>query len=192
MNQFNISLNPGYTEINNRLQYISQVSYQGQNRYITGILEQETLSMAVRLNYSINSNFSIQYYGEPYISVGRHTNINFISSPLAESRQEQLAIYTPDQLTYTTDMSQISVDENLDGLEDYIFSNPDFSFAQFRSNLVLRYEYIPGSEVFLVWSQGITNTALADGSLRDNFRNQIFDKRPENTFLIKLTYRFFK
>lgn len=192
MNQFNISLNPGYTEINNRLQYISQVSYQGQNRYITGILEQETLSMAVRLNYSINSNFSIQYYGEPYISVGRHTNINFISSPLAESRQEQLAIYTPDQLTYTADMSQISVDENLDGLEDYTFGNPDFSFAQFRSNLVLRYEYIPGSEVFLVWSQGITNTALADGSLRDNFRNQIFDKRPENTFLIKLTYRFFK
>ncbi|GAB5526166.1 MAG: hypothetical protein Roseis2KO_40380 [Roseivirga sp.] len=192
LNQFNISLNPSYTVINNRLQYITQLQYQAQNRYITGILEQETLSMAIRLNYSVNSNFSIQYYGEPYISVGRHTELNFLNSPLAKSRSEQLSFYTPDQLSSTEGLSYYIVDENKDGLEDYTFSNPDFSFAQFRSNLVLRYEYIPGSEVFLVWSQGINNTALANGSLRDNFREQIFDKRPENTFLIKVTYRFFK
>ncbi len=192
LNQFNISINPNYTVVNNRLQYIAQLQHQGQNRYITGILEQETLSMAIRLNYSVNSNFSIQYYGEPYISVGRHTDFNFVSSPLAENRQDQLSFYTPDQLSSTEGISHYSIDENQDGQEDYTFSNPDFSFAQFRSNLVFRYEYIPGSEVFLVWSQGITNTALANGSLRDNFRDQIFDRRPENTFLLKITYRFFK
>ncbi|MCE7992480.1 MAG: carbohydrate binding family 9 domain-containing protein [Roseivirga sp.] len=192
INQFSISVNPTYTTISNRLQYNTQLNFNNQKRYITSILDQETLSLAIRLNYSVNSNLSIQYYGQPYISVGRYSDFNFVSNPLATNQQKQLSFYTPDQLSITEESSTYSVDENGDSFEDYSFANPDFSFAQFRSNLVLRYEYKPGSEIFLVWSQGITNTAMANGSLRDNFREQIFNKRPENTFLIKITYRFFK
>lgn len=192
VNQFSISVNPTYTTISNRLQYNTQLNFNNQKRYITSMLDQETLSLAIRLNYSVNSNLSIQYYGQPYISVGRYTDFNFVSTPLAMNQQEQLSVYTPDQLSVSEASNNYLIDENGDGIEDYSFANPDFSFAQFRSNLVLRYEYIPGSEIFLVWSQGITNTATVSGSLRDNFREQIFDKRPENTFLVKVTYRFFK
>ena len=60
-----------------------------------------------------------------------------------------------------------------------------------RSNLVVRWEYIPGSEIFLVWSQGITGF---DNNGEANFNtivdNQIFNQQPQNTFLIKATYRF--
>ena len=47
------------------------------------------------------------------------------------------------------------VDENGDGVPDYSFANPDFNFVQFRSNLVLRWEYKPGSEFYVVWSEEI-------------------------------------
>jgi len=82
------------------------------------------------------------------------------------------------------------IDENQDGNPDYAFGNPDFAFVQFRSNLVVRWEYIPGSEIFLVWSQGITNTGDPMNSFGDIIDNQLLSQRPENTFLIKATYRF--
>jgi hypothetical protein len=73
---------------------------------------------------------------------------------------------------------------------DYSFSNPDFSFVQFNSNLVLRWEYIPGSELFLVWSQGITSSVASSNGLFEGIETGILEERPQNIFLIKATYRF--
>ena len=67
---------------------------------------------------------------------------------------ERVTWYDDNQISFSNDV--YSVDENQDSVIDYQFSNPDFAFVQFRSNLVARWEYIPGSEIFLVWSQGIT------------------------------------
>lgn len=192
INQLSISLTPNYTVIQNMLQYNTQVSYNDQKQYITSVLDQETLSMALRFNYSLNANLSIQYYGEPYISVGSYDNLSFVQQPLAEHRQDQLFMFNTEQLSINEVTNQYLIDQNTDGVTDFSFNNPDFSFAQFRSNLVLRYEYKPGSEIFLVWSQGISNTLSVRGSLRENYRNQISDRQPDNTFLLKVTYRFFK
>ncbi len=73
---------------------------------------------------------------------------------------------------------------------DYSFANHDFSYVQFNSNLVLRWEYITGSELFLVWSQGITSSVLSSDSLFKGFETGVLDERPRNIFLIKATYRF--
>ena len=82
------------------------------------------------------------------------------------------------------------VDQDRDGSSDFSFSDPDFSFVQFRSNLVIRWEYIPGSELFLVWSQGATGFANPMDGLGFSLRDQILNQKLENTFLIKATYRF--
>lgn len=82
------------------------------------------------------------------------------------------------------------IDEDTDGIVDYEIENPDFSFVQFRSNLVLRWEYIPGSEIFLVWSQGVLGSANPYETLGNNLDAQIFGQKKDNTFLIKATYRF--
>jgi hypothetical protein len=42
------------------------------------------------------------------------------------------------------------VDENLDGLTDYSFGDPNFNFMQFRSNIVAPWEYKADSELYLV------------------------------------------
>ena len=94
-----------------------------------------------------------------------------------------------DQISFAEGVYHI--DENLDGNTDFSFNDPDFSFIQFRSNLVVRWEYIPGSEISLVCLQD----ASRSGDLRDRLLSGLGDTvfgsgKPQNIFLIKATYRF--
>jgi hypothetical protein len=191
LNQLSLSLSPNYTMIRHRLQYNQTVDFNGSPRYIMSKLDRDTFGLAFRFNYTINPNLSIQYYAEPYISKGTYNNFSYLNNPLATSEAEQLIRYSEAQVLYDEMSDVYTVDETLDASIDYRFNVPDFSFAQFRSNLVVRYEYKPGSEIFLVWAQGITDFGRPTGSLSRSFDNQIFSKQFENTFLIKATYRFF-
>ncbi len=192
INQFSASILPRYTQIRDRLQYNNQLTYGAETRYISSLLDRETLSLSVRLNYTVHSKLSIQYYGAPYISVGKYKQFSYIVNALAKNQQDQLYVFGDKQLALNESATQYLVDEDGDGLKDYSFANPDFSFVQFRSNLVLRYEYRPGSELFLVWSQGITDSDLPLASLRNSFNEQLLQQQPENIFLIKTTFRFIK
>lgn len=191
IDQLNISLTPRYTFINHRLQYISTVKKGTAQRYITARLDQKTASFALRLNYTITPNLTIQYYGQPFISTGKYEDFNFVQSPLANTQKEQLAFYDTQQITKDININSYQVDEDQNGIIDYQFQNPDFSFAQFQSNLVLRYEYKPGSEIFLVWSQNATDFGIPQAHFLDNINQQLFGNPINNTFLLKLTYRFY-
>ncbi|WP_108807928.1 DUF5916 domain-containing protein [Aquimarina spinulae] len=187
-NSFSMSLNPEFVENPNKTQYVTDVDFNGTPRYITAKIDQKTLSASIRLNYSINPNLTIQYYGQPFISRGRYTDFNYVNNAVAKNLDERVTLYDQDQISFADD--EYSVDEDRDGTVDYTISNPDFAFVQFRSNLVLRWEYIPGSEIFLVWSQGITGDGNPSDDLFRSLDNQILNQQPENTFLIKATYRF--
>jgi hypothetical protein len=193
LNQLGLSLSLRYHMIRHRLQYNETTDFNGLPRYIMSKLDQDTFSLAFRLNYTINPNLSIQYYAQPYISKGIYSNFGYINNPLAKLQSEQLYTFNKSEIYHDIQTNPLSyrVDETLNGFADYSFIDPDFSFAQFRSNLVVRYEYKSGSEIFLVWVQGITNYGKPTGSLSQNFDNQIFSKQPDTTFLIKATYRFF-
>lgn len=191
IDKLNISLSPGYTVINHQLQYITTTDNEEVPRYITARLDQKTLGLALRLNYTISPNLTIQYYGQPFISAGKYDDFNFVKTPLASSHAEQLAFYDQQQITLDASAGTYSIDENMDGQPDYQFTDPDFSFAQFQSNLVLRYEYKPGSEIFLVWSQNARNFDQPEARFLGGVKRQLFGVLPANTFLIKLTYRFY-
>ncbi len=66
---------------------------------------------------------------------------------------------------------------------------PGVNFKQFNSNVVLRWEYRPGSTLFVVWSQGRADSRPASGtrSLMGDF-GDLFDLHPDNTFLVKASY----
>jgi hypothetical protein len=65
---------------------------------------------------------------------------------------------------------------------------PDFNVRQFRSNVVLRWEYRPGSTLFLVWAQG-RQGALADGAFHaGDDLGDLFRTSPEDVFMIKVSY----
>ncbi|MCF6347117.1 MAG: carbohydrate binding family 9 domain-containing protein [Flavobacteriaceae bacterium] len=188
INSFSISLNPEYSRNPNKTQYVTETNFNGTPRYITAEIDQQTLSASIRLNYTINPNLTIQYYGQPFISRGTYKNFNFITNPVADDLYDRFQLYDNNQISFNG--SNYLVDENTDGTTDYEIRNPDFSFVQFRSNLVVRWEYIPGSEIFLVWSQGNTGSQDPKNHLFRSLDNQIFGEKADNTFLIKATYRF--
>ena len=142
----------------------------------------------MRVNYNINPNLTIQYYGQPFIFKASFTNFNYVNDATAVDLNERVTWYDDNQISFADGL--YSVDEDRDGNTDYAFGNPDFAFVQFRSNLVLRWEYIPGSEIFLVWSQGITGLGDPSNDFNTIIDNQLLQQRPQNTFLIKATYRF--
>jgi len=188
LNSLNLSLITEFEQNPNKTQYVTELDYNGAPRYIMGGIKNETLSTTLRVNYSINPNLSIQYYGQPFIFNAEYGDFNFVDNAIADDLNERVNWYNNNQISLEEGIYR--VDENLDGEIDYSFANPNFSYVQFRSNLVLRWEYIPGSEIFFVWSQGVTGIGDPTNDFGTILDNQLFNRRPQNTFLIKATYRF--
>ena len=188
-NALSISVNPEYGINMDKLQYIDNIDVNGATTYLNGTVEQRTLSMSLRLNYTINPNLTIQYWGQPFISRGRYTDFKEVTNPMGVKFNDRIASYNPNQVSFVDEI--YSIDKDLDGAADFTFDNPDFSFVQFRSNLVVRWEYIPGSEIFLVWSQDVSQSGNRQNELFQDLGDGIFnDEKPQNIFLIKATYRF--
>lgn len=191
-NALNVSLQTSYSKQYNQLQYVMQTSLADDQEYILGNLERETVNVSMRINYTINPNLSIQYYGQPYVTSGGYSNFNFVKDASSIELDKKVQKYDQRQVSYNTENNSYSIDHNNNGSEDFNFQNPDFSFTQFRSNLVLRWEYIPGSEFFLVWTM---NNSMQDRSVESVLpllTDQIFNESASHIFLLKATYRFVK
>lgn len=189
INALRISAFPSLDINHDKLQFIDNFDdVNGSPRYLNGEINQRTLSMSFRLNYTINPNLTIQYWGQPFISRGRYSNFKHITDPIAKTFEDRFVQYSAEQ-TVLSD-GTYAIDEDLDGVTDFTFDNPDFSFVQFRSNLVVRWEYIPGSEIFLVWSQDVSRDGNPTEGLLPSLGDNIFGQKPQNIFLLKATYRF--
>jgi hypothetical protein len=193
INALSISLSGDYSYYTRKQdQFVSNVSYNDITRTVVGQVKQKTLRFTGRINYNITPDLTIQYYGQPYITRPLYANYGYVTDPLAKQMSDRIKQFSADQISFSND--EYFVDENRDGTTDYSFSKPDFNFVQFRSNLIVRWEYKPGSELYLVWSQGNTPDAYADldtplpRSLFDN----AFAEQARNIFLIKWTYRFLR
>jgi hypothetical protein len=99
-------------------------------------------------------------------------------------------VYGYDEISYNAVENTYKVSENEILAANYSFGNPDFNFRQFRSNLVIRWEYMPGSTLFLVWSQGRTGTDSNGMFSYGNDMKDLFSINPQNVFLIKFSYWF--
>lgn len=188
INALRVSVFPELGINNDKLQYVSNIDTPNGIRYLNGEIEQRTLSMSLRLNYNINPNLTVQYWGQPFISRGRYSNFKHVTNATAKNFEDRFLQYDADQISFADDT--FSVDEDGDGTTDFTFGNPDFSFIQFRSNLVIRWEYIPGSEIFLVWSQDVSQSGDPSEGLFTGLSNNIFGQKAQNIFLLKATYRF--
>jgi hypothetical protein len=193
VNALNISLSTNYGDYWRRQdQFVRNVYHNGVLKTIVSEVNQKTLRFTARLNYNITPDLTLQYYAQPFITRPLYRNFAFVSNPMAKKYEDRFQPLTAAQISYTN--GEFRVDENLDGNMDYRFRNPDFNFVQFRSNLVARWEYRPGSELYLVWSQA--NTPDASAAINDPVATSLFDnvfaQQARNIFLVKWTYRFLK
>jgi hypothetical protein len=190
MNALSISFSPDYSIQNDHLQYVETVEHNNDPRYIFGELNQKTLSFTFRLNYTFSPELSLEYYGQPFISAGKYTNFKKTTITNADRFADRYHVFMPGELSYNATGNNYSVVENGNSNLGYSFDNPDFNFRQFRSNLVVRWEYKPGSTVFLVWSQGRTSTATDGSFAYGKDLKELFKIEPHNVFLVKFSYWF--
>jgi len=192
INRLRINIGPSFNRNSNPLQFVENVDLDNETKYVNATIDRSTISANININFSVTPTMTIQYFGSPFITKGRYSDFKLVDNPLGNSFNDQFTSFTENQISYYGEDDQYRIDEGADGITDYTIGNPDFNFFQFRSNLVARWEYIPGSELFLVWSQGKTNFDNEFDSLVPNLFGQLFSNKAQNIFLVKCTYRFIK
>jgi Domain of unknown function (DUF5916)/Carbohydrate family 9 binding domain-like len=185
-NSISISIEPDYSIQKTELQYVSTAGTSQNPLYLFGSLNQKTLGITFRINYTINPELSIEYYGQPFVSAGKYSSYKKITQPDAATFRQRFYDYTPDELTLDPSSNTYNINDG----GTYSFGNPDFNFRQFRSNLVVRWEYLPGSTIYFVWSQGITSTDTNGIFSYGNDMKNLFSVTPHNIFLVKFSYWF--
>jgi hypothetical protein len=138
-------------------------------RYVFGHMHQTTVSMTERLNYTMTPRLSLQLYAQPFVSAGDY------------SAFRQLA--DPRNLAYGQRYSPYAYDIVANG-------DPNFNVKSFRTTNVLRWEYRPGSALFVVWQQARENDVVPGGFQLARDVSGIFGVPPKNVFLVKLSYWF--
>jgi hypothetical protein len=189
-NRLELSGSVSYEKVLDNLQYVDTADREsGEPRWVLGRIDQDTWNFTFRVNLSITPDLTIQYYGSPFIGTGLYSDFKRASDTLAQDNASRYHLYAPDEIAYSADANGYRVTE-AGGGPSYAFRNPDFSFRQFRSNLVARWEYKPGSSLYVVWSQGRTGYAPeSEGSFSSNW-DALWQQRPDNVFLVKFSYWF--
>jgi hypothetical protein len=77
-----------------------------------------------------------------------------------------------------------------EGNASYSFKNPNFSFNEFRSNLVARWEYLPGSTIYVVWEHNQSRNDMVYQPGWGNNLDRMFGLPASNTFMMKVNYWF--
>ena len=179
--QFNYAWNK------DNLQYVSTselpIINADEATYVMGRMRQETYGFTFRLQGNITPDLSIQYYGSPFTSTAQYDRFKYATNTLSRTYSERFQEFSPEQISYADGMYSVGT-----GAQAGSFKDPNFSFNEFRSNLVARWEYLPGSTLYLVWEHNRSGRMPVYqpgwGSNLDN----IWRIAPTNTFMLKLNY----
>lgn len=183
-----ITLSPNFTSNNDELQYVTQQEYANKTDYIFARINQKTLSASLRVNYNITPDLSIQYWGQPFLASGKYTEFKRITNSRSDKYADRFRLLTTDELAYQSQNELYEVSDQ-SGSSLYTFDQPDFNVKVFLSNMVVRWEYLPGSTIYLVWSQ-TRNQSVANGIFNFNKdMTALFDEKPYNVFLLKMSFR---
>ncbi len=185
-NSLRIRVTVDYQKNLDKLQYIAARDYLTENRYILGTIGQTTLGVTFRADLNLTPEFSIQYYGSPFVSRGSYSEFKHVTDPQAKDYENRFIVFDEP----VSDGNIYGLDENNDMIPDYYIGNPDFNFHEFRSNLVAKWEYRLGSFIYFVWTSERTGrNDLSEASIGDSY-GQLKDVFPNNIFLVKLSYWF--
>jgi hypothetical protein len=163
------SLSASYDHNRNDTQYFGTFDDSaGTQHYTFAHLQQQTLSLTWRLGYTFSPNASLQVYASPFVSKGTYTDVREVSEARAPAYAARYRPYA----------------------DPTVAGNPGgFNVQEFRSNVVFRWEYLPGSTLFVVWSQGREGSADVEGTRSfGGDLGRLLGRRANDTFLVKVSY----
>jgi hypothetical protein len=166
--RLNWELGARYQKNHDNTQWVQNFGVVGSDttHYVFGHLHQDLLSFQARVNYTVTPTLSLQVYAEPFVTTGSYANLRELSAtPRAANYDARFRPFTARPVS------------------------ADFNVKEFNSNAVVRWEYRPGSAIYLVWQQARfqDDRDTGDFSARRDY-GELFTTRPNNTFLIKASY----
>ena len=173
-----------YTRTIDDLQYVDTAHPGGDPRYVLGRIDQDTLALTFRADLQLTPDLTIQYYGSPFVSNGRYASFKRVTTPRADAYADRFHLLTGSELTYDAGNRYFVSEPGA----TYQFANPDFSVREFHSNLVTRWEFNPGSTVFLVWSQARSSAFDRVERSLGRSLDGLWDTPSANVFLVKFSY----
>lgn len=164
-------------------------------RYIFGSLERRSVSLETRLSVTVTRSLTVQLFAQPLLSYGRYPGYRALRRAESFEFDEFSPGTTSDGGATCTggDICESEgkqfVDLTGDGVNDYSFATPDFNVRSLRGNAVLRWEYRPGSTLFVVWQQQRfrRDAAGANFDVRRGV-SALLETHPENVFIVKMSY----
>lgn len=157
-----VSTGIGFNRNHSQSQWITNLTDASGAHYVFGKLNQTTVRLTARVNYTITPALSLQVYAQPFVSAGDYSGFKELTNGRSKSYEGR---YQP--FAYS--------------------GNPDFNVRSFRTTNVLRWEYRPGSALFVVWQQGRDSFgSLGDFQFGRNF-GDLFEAPSTNTFLVKFS-----
>jgi len=163
VSSFSTEIGTYYSNNINDAQWVAEVVDPDRSHYVFGRLEQKTHSLTLRVNYTMTPNLSLQIYGQPFISTGHYVSYKELVNGRAERYEDRYAPYA-----YT--------------------GNADFNVLSFRTTNVLRWEYRPGSTVFVVWQQGREGQGEPGRFALGKDYSGLFSTPSSNLLLVKFAY----
>jgi len=187
-----IQLSPSFAYDESAAQYVTSVEdptateFYG-SRYIFAFIKTKTISLSTRLNWTFTPDLTLQLFAQPFIASGDYSSFREFASP----RILEKVVYGQDVGTIDHDPETASYQVDPDGAgpaETFSFDDPDFTRSALRGTAVLRWEYRPGSTLFLVWTQERSGMDPVGTFDMGRAGRMVFHQRPRNVFQIKATY----
>jgi hypothetical protein len=155
-----IGINVSHTV--NDSQWVDNPEVDGETHFVLARIAQTTVGLSTRVSYAIRPALTLQIYAQPFVSAGAYSGFKELVNGRAARYADRYAPFAYD-------------------------GTPDFNFRSFRTTNVLRWEYRPGSVLFVVWQQGRQDT-LSHGDLRfGRDFSGTFDAPATNVVLVKIS-----
>jgi hypothetical protein len=193
--QLSFSLGPYFSRYVDAWQYVDAQRVSGTTRYFFARLDQRSVSLTGRMNLALAPTLSLQVYSSPFVSSGEYSSFKTVRDFRARAFNDRFHTFSGSEIVYVPLEHSYGIDLDGDGERDLSLWNPDFSVSALNTNVVLRWEYRPGSMLYAAWSLGRSgyrdNGLFQPGrELRGLFGVAADPAFPRtNAFLVKMSYR---
>jgi hypothetical protein len=191
-----LSLSPGWNNSRSILQYVrretdpANTAFYG-SRYVVASIDQKQLNLTTRVNWTFSPTMSFELFAQPLLASGDYFDFKEFNAP----RQGDFRVFGRDVGTFTqtpgSDGSAGTIEIDPDGTgpsAPFSFQDPDFNFRSLRSNAVFRWEFQPGSVMYLAWAHS-RSASLPMGDFRfSRDLGGLFENVPDNVFLVKASF----
>jgi hypothetical protein len=190
-NTLSASVKIDYSRVHNASQYVDAVGdplavKTFGTRYVFGVLDQKQISTTFRLNWTFTPKLSFQLYMQPFLSAGAYSSIMELAQPgtFTFNRYGEGA----STIRFLDGQYWINPNGPAGSGPGFSIADPNFNYKSLRANAVFRWEYMPGSTIYFVWTNEKMDYESRGDFAVDRDVSRLFRTAPDNVYSVKITY----